>query len=45
VESCSLVVEHDDGRLEIIHWATLAAKTRHAPQENETEASLEAEAA
>jgi UDP-2,3-diacylglucosamine pyrophosphatase LpxH len=45
VESCSLVVEHDDGRLEIIHWATLAAKTRHAPQEKETEANLEAEAA
>jgi UDP-2,3-diacylglucosamine pyrophosphatase LpxH len=45
VESCSVVVEHDDGRLEIVHWATLAAKTRHAPQESETEASLEAEAA
>ncbi len=45
VESCSVVVEHDDGRLEIVHWATLAAKSRHAPQESETEANIEAKAA
>jgi UDP-2,3-diacylglucosamine pyrophosphatase LpxH len=45
VESCSVVVEHFDGRLEIVYWATLTAKSRLAPQENDAEAEVEAKAA
>ncbi len=45
VESCSLVVEHYDGKLEIVHWATLAPKSMQAPQEDETRAEAEAKAA
>jgi UDP-2,3-diacylglucosamine pyrophosphatase LpxH len=45
VESCSLVVEHYDGRLEIVHWARLAAISSQAPQLEETEANVEAKAA
>jgi UDP-2,3-diacylglucosamine pyrophosphatase LpxH len=25
VESCTALVEHDDGRLEILHWADIVA--------------------
>jgi UDP-2,3-diacylglucosamine pyrophosphatase LpxH len=45
VESCSVVVEHFDGQLEIVYWATLTAKSRLAPQENDAEADVEAKAA
>jgi UDP-2,3-diacylglucosamine pyrophosphatase LpxH len=45
VESCSVVVEHFDGRLEIVYWATLTAKSRLAPQEDDAEAEVEAKAA
>jgi UDP-2,3-diacylglucosamine pyrophosphatase LpxH len=38
VESCSLVVEHYDGRLEIVYWAALAARSSQTPREVEAEA-------
>ena len=49
VESCSLVVEHDDGRLEIIYWSTPLAKLRAAEAakalNEEAEAESESQAA
>ena len=50
VESCSLVVEHDDGRLEVLYWSTpmakLAAKSGGPALPAQTlEADTEAEAA
>jgi len=48
VESCSLVVEHDDGRLEVLYWskpmAALAGATSQ-PADAEAELSAEVEAA
>ena len=54
VESCSLVVEHDDGRLEVVRWSKTFAEVRresreaerlNAPAELEVEVGAEAEAA
>jgi UDP-2,3-diacylglucosamine pyrophosphatase LpxH len=45
VESCSLVVEHFDGKMEIVYWAALAPKSKLAPQDDEAEAEAEAKAA
>jgi UDP-2,3-diacylglucosamine pyrophosphatase LpxH len=42
VESCSVVVEHYDGKLEILYWAALAAKTNQTPPQG---AEAEAKAA
>jgi UDP-2,3-diacylglucosamine pyrophosphatase LpxH len=38
VESCTVVVEHYDGKLEIIYWAALTAKSGQTPQQTEAEA-------
>jgi UDP-2,3-diacylglucosamine pyrophosphatase LpxH len=38
IESCSVVVEHYDGRLEILYWAALTAKSNQTPQEVQAEA-------
>jgi hypothetical protein len=32
VESCTALVEHHDGRLELIEWATLKQLSFHTPQ-------------
>jgi UDP-2,3-diacylglucosamine pyrophosphatase LpxH len=45
VESCSVVVENYDGRMEIVYWADLAAKSRRALVDDEAEAEAEAKAA
>jgi UDP-2,3-diacylglucosamine pyrophosphatase LpxH len=42
VESCSLVVEHFDGKMEIVYWAALAPKSKLAPQDDEAEAEAKA---
>ncbi len=39
VESCSVVAEHHDGRLEILHWLTFGPGV----QTDETTAEMEAE--
>jgi UDP-2,3-diacylglucosamine pyrophosphatase LpxH len=44
VESCSLVVEHDDGRLEIVYWSTPAAQSRAVAIETEEPSDAETEA-
>ncbi len=31
VESCTALVEHPDGRLEILHWLAEAGDTHHLP--------------
>jgi UDP-2,3-diacylglucosamine pyrophosphatase LpxH len=33
VESCTAIAEHDDGRLEILRWQTLASELAQAPQQ------------
>jgi hypothetical protein len=33
VESCTALVEHQDGRLEILHWAEIAAARDAAAQQ------------
>lgn len=50
VESCSLVVEHEDGRLEVLRWANplavaAAPATGSQDAHDEAEAKVEAEAA
>jgi UDP-2,3-diacylglucosamine pyrophosphatase LpxH len=54
VESCSLVVEHDDGRFEVMHWSKTFATARRereqivglaAPVAEDAEVEAEAEAA
>jgi len=45
VETCSVVVEHDDGRLEILLWADLSARAREATRAAPAAAEAEAEAA
>ena len=45
VETCSVVVEHDDGRLEILLWADLSARAREASRAAPAAAEAEAEAA
>ena len=45
VEPCSVVVEHDDGRLEILLWADLSARAREATRAAPAAAEAEAEAA
>jgi UDP-2,3-diacylglucosamine pyrophosphatase LpxH len=42
VESCSVVVENYDGKLEILYWVDMAAKPSQASQED---AKVEAKAA
>ena len=38
VESCSVVVEHYDGKLEIIYWAALVARSNQTPEKVKAEA-------
>ena len=38
VESCSVVVEHYDGKLEILYWAALAARANQTPEKVKAEA-------
>ena len=45
VETCSVVVEHFDGKLEIVYWAALAGKSDAVSQDDEAEAQAEAKAA
>jgi UDP-2,3-diacylglucosamine pyrophosphatase LpxH len=45
VESCSLVVEHDDGRLEIVYWSRPMAKSHDADPATASEPEAEAQAA
>jgi UDP-2,3-diacylglucosamine pyrophosphatase LpxH len=45
VESCTLVVEHLDGRLEILRWAELSLLAGAAPLETQESAEAEAKAA
>ena len=42
VESCSLVVEHDDGRLEILYWSKPATRGLQAQTPAEAEAEPQA---
>jgi UDP-2,3-diacylglucosamine pyrophosphatase LpxH len=44
VESCSFVVEHDDGRLEVVYWATPMAKTQRIEQPRAADADEPADA-
>jgi UDP-2,3-diacylglucosamine pyrophosphatase LpxH len=45
VESCSVVVEYFDGRLEILYWAALSAESKPALQAEQAEAEREAKVA
>jgi hypothetical protein len=42
VESCTAVVEHDDGRLEIINWANLSEPEALRPRVEDEGESEEA---